>query len=160
MMSIALGRCATLSGANMWMSRQTDYATYVGCELAQSACRGGCELDRRRPRSDGLVGREGDGGDVTERHAGRHRATTQRRPGFAGCLSVGQSSAIRPSIHREASDEHGDIEPSGAGHGGHGAGAEDNHLPPRVEAESIYIMRKVMATADKPVMLYSIGKGS
>jgi sulfate adenylyltransferase subunit 2 len=30
----------------------------------------------------------------------------------------------------------------------------------RLEAESIYIMREVVAAADKPVMLYSIGKDS
>ena len=30
----------------------------------------------------------------------------------------------------------------------------------RLEAESIYIMREVIATADKPVMLYSVGKDS
>ncbi len=30
----------------------------------------------------------------------------------------------------------------------------------RLEAESIHIMREVVATCDKPVMLYSIGKDS
>ena len=30
----------------------------------------------------------------------------------------------------------------------------------RLEAESIHIMREVVATADKPVMLYSVGKDS
>jgi hypothetical protein len=30
----------------------------------------------------------------------------------------------------------------------------------RLESESIYIMREVVATADNPVMLYSIGKDS
>ena len=30
----------------------------------------------------------------------------------------------------------------------------------RLEAESIHIMREVVAEADKPVMLYSIGKDS
>src|SRR5260221_14699562 len=30
----------------------------------------------------------------------------------------------------------------------------------RLEAESIYIMREVVAEADKPVMLYSVGKDS
>src|SRR5947207_2212785 len=34
-----------------------------------------------------------------------------------------------------------------------------SHLQ-RLEAESIHIMREVVATAEKPVMLYSIGKDS
>src|SRR5437764_12983238 len=39
------------------------------------------------------------------------------------------------------------------------AGIRLTHLQ-RLEAESIYIMREVVAQAEKPVMLYSIGKDS
>ena len=43
--------------------------------------------------------------------------------------------------------------------GGHGRDGSLSHLD-RLEAEAIHIMREVVATADNPVMLYSVGKDS
>jgi sulfate adenylyltransferase subunit 2 len=73
-----------------------------------------------------------------------------RRSGAAGQAVSARSTGAGQAV----------VEPSaGAGPDGAGRVTRLTHLQ-RLEAESIYIMREVVAQAENPVMLYSIGKDS
>ncbi len=117
-----------------------------------------------------LVAEPAQGGQRRERPARGQRPPAQARArpdharGGADDRGHGDRRALRRPLRPRDDPLYVGLAPAADGRGRHGAAARVGALPlthlQRLEAESIQIMREVVAEAEKPVMLYSIGKDS
>ncbi len=127
----------------------------------RSSGRRGCSPSRRWARRRGFrAPRNSEWTSRWRRSRASRRSCGELRQGSRSAVIAGILLAVRCPPFRDLREQHHVMRPV-TGSAVRIGGSMDplTHLQ-RLEAESIHIMREVVAECDKPVMLYSIGKDS